>query len=99
MDEPPCSGEEDSTFSKVRRYHIDLDIITNEAHSSRLVSIHTTQPWAEITLAQVGVRQRSFLGFVPRAEKLVPGRIIIKEKRRSKVKASALRGTSRQRCR
>lgn len=43
------------TFTKMRRYDIDLGRIANEAHASRLVAIDAALSGAQIAVAEVGV--------------------------------------------
>lgn len=43
------------TLTKVRRNHIDLDISTDETHSSGLISVDTAQPGTKIAFSQVCV--------------------------------------------
>lgn len=69
--------KKDQTFSKMGCDDIDLDLVSNETHSSLFISIHTAESWAKITVAEVSVGQRALLGFISRAEGLISGSIVI----------------------
>jgi hypothetical protein len=82
------------TFSKMRRYDIDLGLIADETHSRRLISIHAAEPRTQVAVAKVCICQRLLLGLVSRTEALILGDIVVHEKRRGQVKPAVAWGQS-----
>lgn len=77
-------------FAKMRRDHIDNDIGADETHARLFIAVDATKPGTEIAVPQVSVCFGSLLCCVDGRHGQVPGHIIIHEKRRRKVKTSAL---------
>lgn len=78
----------------MRRYDIDLGLVADEAHSSRLEAIDAALSGAQVAIAEVGIGQRALLSGVSGRQPKIPWRIVLQQKRRGKVKAS-LAETSR----
>ena len=66
------------------RVHLDF-LRANKADTRLLIAVDATQSWTKITVAQMRVCLRSFLGCLDRANEVISWDVVIKEPWRRKV--------------
>lgn len=79
----------------MRRYDIYFGLVTNEAHSCCLVAIDAALSGAQITVAEMGISQRTLLGGVSGGQPKIPWCAVVEQKRRGEMKASPSRARDR----